>query len=179
MSVCTTAIHSHNWLSISGDLPNEIARFISPGNPIATWRRLSVFNSPQEEFEADGSVSFSLASGFTVRFGKRTVCFSENASRWATFLIDREIHQQFLRFGCRVASLAGATELLLLPEGTLLMDKFYDGSEFETIKRAARDSWGPPDLDVHQIYPEDQILQMSDKRVHYILVETSELLALV
>ena len=70
---------------------------------------------------------------------------------------------------------AGAQELLLLPEGTILMDSFYRGDDFEHIKVLAGREWGSADLDIRRIYALDEVKKMSTQRVHYMLVTRTDL----
>ena len=137
---------------------------------IATkWIHNPEFKSAEEEFAAAGTVSFYLPAGFMVGFGKR-VLHLEHTDRWSTFLINETARHRFLTACNDVACLAGAGEMLFLPEGTVVMDQFYSGAGLDEVKRRASRDWGPPDLDISQMYTKDQVNRMSRQRVHYFLV---------
>ena len=77
--------------------------------------------------------------------------------------------------GCKAAAqLAGAEELILLPDGTVLEDLVRTGVEYEDFKRSAQEQFGPPDLDIHKIYSEREIRKLRQKRIHYFLVKTTD-----
>lgn len=174
MSVWVTALLGHNWPRFSLEIVEEIARAISTEMTSAKWRQHPTFQSPEEEFDAEGTVSFVLPSNYSIRIGK-SLLYLGHPDRWSTFLANATTRHQFVATCRKVAELTTAMEILLLPEGTVLMDDFYNGVGFEEIKRAACRKLGDPDLDVAHIYTEDDIRQMPTSRVHYFLVNTSEL----
>ena len=94
------------------------------------------------------------------------------ATRWTAILMHKGERKQFLS-GCKAAArLAGADELLLLPEGTIVEDLLREGVDYKEFKRRAEEQLGSPDLDIHRIYTEREIRELRQKRVHYFLVKT-------
>jgi hypothetical protein len=174
MSVWVTAMFSHGWHSFSKSLMEEIARTVSTESNGPKWLQHPQLKSPEEQFAAEGTVFFFLPGDFTVGFGKRTLNL-QHTDRWSTFLVDETVRHQFLSACNNVARLAAAREILLLPEGTVLMDQFYGGADFEEVKRVANQKWGSPDLDIRHIYRASEVQRMAGERVHYFLVNAVDL----
>jgi len=169
MSICVSAVIRHKWPTFSNSVIAEIARAISPENVLQKWLRHPQLKSPEEEFTSENSVTFFLPDDFTIRFARRVMNL-EHTDRWSAFLMSQEARQHFLGVSNRVAHHAGASEILFLPEGTVLEDSLSDDIDFNEIKRRARNEFGPPDLDVSKIYTEDVIRRMVGTRVHYFII---------
>jgi hypothetical protein len=160
---------SHNWLDFSRDRVSMIARAVSSHLGPSRWRQLSEGASPEEEFRADGWVSFHLPGDFIVRLARKIVGL-DHGSRWSAFLTDQATRQQFLAASNGLARIAAAREILLLPEATVLADLFADNVDFDEVKHRASQEWGPADLDISRIYTEYEVRRMTGQRVHYFLV---------
>src|SRR5438552_801372 len=155
MSVCLSAIMSHHWQSFSREAIDQVAHAACSEAPPPRWRLISESSSAENDFARSGLASFRLLSGFTLRFARATLSLNHD-DRWSALLVHREVRERFLSACRRVAHVAGAAEILVLPEGTVLEDSLYEGAVFDEIKNRAKNAWGPPDPDVSRIYGEEE-----------------------
>src|SRR2546425_4668888 len=123
MSVWVTAMFGHKWPAFSRSAIERIAGTLSRENTAPRWLKHPGLESPEAEFAAEGNVSFFLPANFTIEFGRRLLNL-QHTDRWSTFLVSETVRNQFLSACKSVAQLAEATGILLLPEGTTLMDQF-------------------------------------------------------
>ena len=173
MSVWVTAIFRHDWPAFSSGIVEEIARSISSESGQPKWRPYPKYKSPEEEYSAQQVVSFGLPGNFNLKFGKRLLVLG-NTDRWSTFLINETKRRHFLAACIKVARMTGAKDFLVLPEGTEVLDLFYDSAGFDQVKQAAQQKWGPPNLNIHQIYTKDEITRTLGLRVDYFVLNTSD-----
>src|SRR6266851_5568717 len=125
MSTCVAALMAHCRPDFTKEIVSEIGRIILPGSELPKWRRLSEWNSPEQEFAADGWVSFQLPGDFIVRVARKFLGL-DHATPWSAFLMHPTPRQHFLSACNNVARLAGSKEILLLPEGTILAEAFSE-----------------------------------------------------
>jgi hypothetical protein len=170
MSVCISAILSHQWPTYSGEAINEIARATSPESGVLHSRPISESGSPELDYTSYGSALFRLPGDFTLRFGRASLVLDHD-DRWSALLMHRNVRQRFLSACKRVARVTGAEDVILLPEGTELEDSFQDSMVFNEIQERATLKFGPPDLDISRYYSEDEVTEMSGNRVHYFVVK--------
>ncbi len=162
----------HQWHGFSENSVQEITRAVTsePGTP--KWLGPKVFSSPEKDFRAHGYVLFLLPEDFTLRYARNSLCFGL-AQRWERLLMYKTVRHRFLSSCRRVARVAGATDMLILPEGTILEDSVRGNVRFQEIKRrAVRQLGGLPDLDVSRFYAKEEIYGMSKDRVHYFLTSS-------
>jgi hypothetical protein len=174
MSVWVSAILAHNWTSFYKKTIQEIAHAVSRQTTPIKWLQHPSLKSPEEEFEAEGTVSFFLPGDFHVWYGKKILCL-EHTDRWSTFLINEESRYHFLSACKAAADLAETKEILLLPEGTSLMDVYYGKAGFEDCRHSANQIWGTPDLEIDRIYSTEEIQRMPHNRVHYFLIHAASI----
>ena len=151
----------------------RIARAIRPEFSQPKCQLISESGSADRDFADNHSVLFRLSDGFSLRFGKRILGMDYN-DRWSAFLMRSETRQRFISTCNRVAGIIGSREGLLLPAGTILEDSFFDDISFDEVKQCALKQWGPPDLDVGNLYSEAEVSGLSCDRVHYFLISLAE-----
>ena len=74
----------------------------------------------------------------------------------------------FLNVCQQIARHLGTKEILLLPEGTILDDAFYENITFKEAQKRAEEKFGPPDLDVLKFYSAEELTKLGNERVHYM-----------
>ena len=174
MSVFCSAIIGHRWNGFSQGTIEQISKAVSDEQRQPEWLKFSQHASADEEFTDGGVVTFGLPGRFSLTYATNLLDLGYGI-RWTAFLIHKIDRTTFLSACKKVVELARTTELILLPEGTGIQDDVRSGIDFEEIKRQTFKTLGPPDLDIRKIYTEDEINRFSQSRVHYFLVDTTEL----
>jgi hypothetical protein len=169
MSISTIAIFPHYWPDFCAEYIQQLAELLAAHKDSAVWRQCLEFRSPEEEFATQGSTMFHVGNEISLFYGKRLLVV-DYAGRWTAFLSDSSIRQRFDLLVRRIVCFLRSGEALLLPEGTELMDCFYEGADFATTKRFALDRWGQPDLDPSKLYTLHEIETMPKERIHYFLL---------
>src|SRR6266498_1278183 len=136
MSVSTSAIFNHDYSNFSEGLIEQISHAVGSSRGLPKWVRLSKARSPEREFALIGSVFFTLPNAFSLVFGRTTLQL-KYGRRWSEFLMQRAVRRKFLSACTRVARLANTKVVLMAPEGTILEDLIYRGSQFDEIKLLA------------------------------------------
>ena len=80
----------------------------------------------------------------------------------------KTVRLRFLSACKRVAREVGVTEMLVLPEGTVLEDSVKMGAAFGEIQlQAVQKLGGDPNLDAARFFSKNEILRIPQNRVHY------------
>jgi hypothetical protein len=168
MSTCISSIMSHKWPTFSLEFVENVVRAIRPGSG-ASYKLISESGSANQDFVNNHFVLFSVSDGFSLRFGQKIlgVNFDE---RWSIFLIQKGSRERVISVFNRIASVARSREALLLPGGTILEDAFFDGVDFNEVKKRALKCWGSADLDIGKLYAEDELSMLGHDRVHYFVI---------
>jgi hypothetical protein len=171
MSVFISAIMEHRWDGFSMATIEEIVRAATSAEPgLHKWIGSKLFKSPKRDYHMHGYVIFHLPTKFTLLYARHSLCFGL-ADRWGRLLMYKAVRHRFLSACKEVARVAGAGEILILPEGTILESPLRDGARFRQLKRQAiRQLGGPPDLDISRFYTKEEVPIMPQDRVHYFLV---------
>lgn len=173
MSVWASAVISHPWAEFSEDIIQRISWAATGARTAPKWFGDPDFKSAQENFNTYGSVSFFLPQQYSLLIS-RTLMELTLATSWKAILMHKGERKQFL-LGCKaVAQLAGADELIVLPDGTVMEDLIRECAKYNEFKHATEEKLGPPDLDIHKIYSEREIRELRQKRIHYFLVKTTD-----
>lgn len=159
----------HQWPGFSTEYIDAVASVICPGADRFKYKLISESGSAIQDFTRNHSVLFQLVDGFRLRFGQRILGIDSD-ERWSAFLMRQNTRRHFISVINKVASAAGSGEGLLLPEGTILEDAFFEDISFDEIKRRAIERWGLPDLDAGKLYSEDELSGFGHARVHYFLI---------
>jgi hypothetical protein len=169
MSVNTLAILPHQWATFSPKVMDEIANAVCPNGSSLEWKLISESGSAEEDILKFGLVIFRLSGGVTLSIGRKILGF-ESDDRWLTVLTQKDVREEFISLCERIARVVDARESLIVPEGTVLQDSFYEALSFKEVKQSALQQWGLPDLELSHIYTEDEIRQLGYQRVHYFLI---------
>ena len=174
MSVWVTAMLSHPWNGFSDEIVQRLSRAVSSETALPKWSPDPDFKSAEEAFNSQKGAMFFLPGNFTLFFGKQFLIL-EHTDRWSTFLVNAESRRRVLIVCRSLLHLTESKEILLLPEGTVLMDLYYDSASFEAVKSAAAEKWGAPNLNLHRIYTEEEINKNLGERVNYFLIDRASL----
>jgi len=175
MSVFISSFISHHCSGFSRSFIEQVARTAVAEGGTTEWRRLGS-ESPESEFKKDGWVSFRLPGGYTLKFSRRFLSLNYD-KRWSALLTLKDVRRAFLSTCKRTAIAVGASEILLLPQGTKIEDLLSQDIDFPGVKQHARRYWGPPDLDISHIYSESEVSLLAAGRVHYFILSLTDLSA--
>ena len=164
----------HQWDGFPETAVKEITRAATSEPGPAKWLGPEMFRSPGRDFTLHGYVPFHLPGNFSLTFARSCLRLGL-AERWGRLLMYKTVRRRFLSACGRVARVAGAAEILVLP-GESLWEPLQEGADFAEMKRrAVRQLGGPPDLDISRFYTKEEVPVMPQDRVHYFLVSASEL----
>jgi len=170
MSVWVSAIIGHPWTDFSETIIQRISWAATGGRTAPKRFSSPELNSAEEDFRNHGYVLFFLPRRYMLCFS-RNIMGLELAVRWSAILMHKGERRQFVSACEAVARLAGADEMILLPEGTIMEGLVREGVTYHEFKLRTAEQLGPPDLDIQKIYSERAIRELRQKRVHYFLVK--------
>jgi hypothetical protein len=168
MSVWVTALLGHEWDTFSAKRVGKIVEAGFGVGQTIEWELYPTYRSPEEEYATDGIVSCRVSEGPSMRFGTHMLAVNQSKP-WSAFLIHQEIRNEVLTPLVRLSKFV-ESEVLIVPEGSLVVDEMYGGSTFNNAKAVALAAWGPPDLAIDKMYTDSDIAHMSRTRVHYFLL---------
>lgn len=130
---------------------------------------ISEVGSAEKDFEMHGCASVGFSGRFFLRFSRRILVI-DYAERWTSFLQLHDTRRYFLTACFRLCDLAKSSEIMIVPEGSIVADLAYGKANFQDVKQQAELVWGKPDLDIEHIYSEEEVALLGTNRVHYFLV---------
>jgi len=172
MSVWISAIFGHRWPTLTKATVDQIARASSGEASRTGYKRIYDPRSKCRQIANDDSDAFLLPGDFSVHFGRQIFELGQPV-RWGRLLLYKKVRRHFFAACRRTAKVAGAAEVLILPEGTQLADCLYEDVSFEDVKRRALAIWGPPDLKPSTFFTKKELAEMPRNRVHDFLLPLS------